>query len=87
MFGMDDLVRFPSVSKLYFLECSGNTKFFKASLIKPNWTAQDTHGQVSCAEWTGVRLADVLAEVGVQREVKWLLAEGADACAMARSVP
>jgi sulfane dehydrogenase subunit SoxC len=87
VFGMDDLVRFPSVSRLYFLECSGNTKFFKASLIKPDWTAQDTHGQVSCAEWTGVRLADVLAEAGVRPGAKWLLAEGADACAMARSVP
>ena len=86
-FGMDDLVRFPSVSKLHFLECSGNTKFFKASLIKPDWTAQDTHGQVSCAEWTGVRLADVLAEAGVQPEAKWLLAEGADAAAMGRSIP
>ncbi len=86
-FGMDDLTRFPSVSRLHFLECSGNTKFFKASLIKPDWTAQDTHGQVSCAEWTGVRLADVLAEAGVKPEAKWLLAEGADAAAMGRSVP
>ena len=86
-FGMDDLVRFPSVSRLHFLECSGNTKFFKASLIKPDWTVQDTHGQVSCAEWTGVRLADVLAEAGVKPQAKWVLAEGADACAMARSVP
>jgi sulfane dehydrogenase subunit SoxC len=86
-FGMDDLARFPSVSRLHFLECSGNSKLFKASLIKPNWTVQDTHGQVSCAEWTGVRLADVLAETGVKLEAKWVLAEGADACAMARSVP
>jgi len=86
-FGMDDLTRFPSVSRLHFLECSGNSKFFKASLIKPNWTAQDTHGQVSCAEWTGVRLADVLAEAGVQKGATWMLAEGADACAMSRSIP
>ncbi len=87
VFSMDDILRFPSVSKLHFLECSGNSKFFKASLIKPDWTAQDTHGQVSCAEWTGVRLADVLAEAGVQKAAKWLLAEGADAAAMGRSVP
>jgi sulfane dehydrogenase subunit SoxC len=87
VFGMDDLVRFPSVSRLCFIECSGNSKFFKASLIKPDWTAQDTHGQVSCAEWTGVRLSDVLAEAGVQKAAKWLLAEGADAAAMGRSIP
>jgi sulfane dehydrogenase subunit SoxC len=77
-FGMDDLARFPSISRLHFLECSGNTSFYKASLIKPNWNVQDTHG---------VRLADVLAEVGVKPGVKWILAEGADAAAMTRSVP
>jgi sulfane dehydrogenase subunit SoxC len=87
VFGMNDIVRFPSVSRICFLECSGNSKFFKASLIKPDWTAQDTHGQVSCAEWTGVRLADLLAEAGVQPAAKWLLAEGADAAAMGRSIP
>lgn len=87
VFGMADIVRFPSVSRICFLECAGNSKFFKASLIKPGWTAQDTHGQVSCAEWTGVRLADVLAEAGVQPAAKWLLAEGADAAEMGRSVP
>jgi sulfane dehydrogenase subunit SoxC len=86
-FGMDDLVRFPSVSRLHFLECSGNTKFFDPRLIKPTWTVQDTHGQVSCAEWTGVRLADVLGEAGVRPGAAWVLAEGADAAAMTRSIP
>jgi sulfane dehydrogenase subunit SoxC len=86
-FSMDDLMRFPSVSKLHFLECSGNTQFYKDSLIKPHWTAQDTHGLLSCAEWTGVRLADVLAEAGVQPGAAWMLAEGADAAGMTRSIP
>ncbi len=86
-FGMDDLVRFPSVSRLHFLECSGNTSFYKVSMFKPNWTVQDTHGLLSCAEWTGVRLADVLAEAGVKPGARWILAEGADAAAMTRSVP
>ena len=86
-FGMDDLVRFPSVSRLHFIECSGNTPFYKTAAIKPEWTAQFTHGQVSCTEWTGVRLADVLAEAGVQPGAAWMLAEGADAAALARSIP
>ena len=86
-FGMDDLARFPLVSRLHFLECSGNTPFYNAAKIDPHWTVQDTHGQVSCAEWTGVRLADVLAEAGVKPGAAWLLAEGADAAAMSRSVP
>ena len=86
-FGMDDLARFPSVSRLHFLECSGNTPFYKTEKIEAHWTVQDTHGQVSCAEWTGVRLADVLAEAGVKPGAAWVLAEGADAAALSRSVP
>ena len=45
------------------------------------------HGLLSCSEWTGVPLSTLLDEVGVQPAGKWLLAEGADAAAMSRSVP
>ena len=86
-FSMDELMRFPSVSAMHFIECSGNTGIYQESNIKPGWTVQDTHGLLSCAEWTGVRLADVLAEAGVQPGAAWMLAEGADACAMSRSIP
>ena len=65
-FSMEDLMRFPSISAVHFLECSGNTALYKEANIKPGWTVQDTHGLLSFAEWTGVRLADVLAEAGVQ---------------------
>jgi sulfane dehydrogenase subunit SoxC len=82
---MNDIVRFPSVSRIHFLECSGNSiaQFTRAADL----TAQEIHGLLSCAQWTGVRLADVLAEVGVKPEGKWILAEGADAAAMTRSIP
>jgi sulfane dehydrogenase subunit SoxC len=86
-FSMDDLVRFPSVSRLHFLECSGNTAMYRTASIKPTLTAQHTHGLLSCSEWTGVRLADVLAEAGLKPGARWLLAEGADAAAMTRSIP
>jgi sulfane dehydrogenase subunit SoxC len=42
---------------------------------------------VSCSEWTGVSLATLLEEAGVEPAGKWLLAEGADSAAMSRSVP
>jgi sulfane dehydrogenase subunit SoxC len=82
---MDDILRFPSVSQLHFLECSGNTQLWKGG--KPGLTVQDTHGLLSCSEWTGVRLADLLAEVGLRPEARWILAEGADAASMTRSFP
>ena len=81
---MDDLVRMPSVSRIHFLECSGNTPWLGA---KPTWTLQDSHGLLSCAEWTGVELATLLDEVGVKPGAAWILAEGADAAGMTRSIP
>ncbi len=85
IFTIDDILRFPSVSRLHFLECSGNTPEFRDA--KPHWTPQDTHGLLSCCEWTGVPLSTLLAEVGVQPAAAWVLAEGADSAAMTRSIP
>ena len=42
---------------------------------------------VSCSEWTGVPLSLLLSEAGVRPAAKWILAEGADACKMQRSIP
>lgn len=84
-FSMRDLRRLPSVSRLMFIECSGNglTEWSKPTAR----TVQGTHGLTSCSEWTGVPLAAVLAEAGVRGNTKWLLAEGGDAAAMTRSIP
>jgi len=85
VFTMEDIVRFPSESRVYFLECSGNSA---AELKKgSNQTVQQIHGLVSCCEWTGVRLSTILQECGVQAGAKWALAEGADGAAMTRSIP
>lgn len=85
MLDMNDIVRFPSVSVIHFLECSGNSA---AQYAGPSGkTAQEIHGLLSCAEWTGVKLSTVLSEAGVRPTGKWILAEGADAAAMTRSIP
>jgi len=82
---MDDLMRYPTVSRIHFLECSGNTS---TEWRRPSGkSVQVTHGLLSCAEWTGVPAAAVLDHAGVDPAAKWALAEGADASAMARSVP
>lgn len=84
VFTMNDLMRFPSVSRLHFLECSGNSLWTGGT---PRSTVQDTHGLLSCCEWTGVPLSIVLQEAGLQPNALWVLAEGADAAALSRSVP
>ena len=40
---------------------------------------QRIHGLTSCSEWTGVPVATLLRECGVQPDATWVLAEGADA--------
>ena len=83
IFTVDDLRRFPSVSRVHFLECSGNQSFSSVG----RETAGDVMGLVSCAEWTGVPLKTVLEECGIKPEAKWVVAEGADSAAMTRSIP
>jgi sulfane dehydrogenase subunit SoxC len=85
-FSMDALMRYPTVTRTQFLECAGNSG--------NNLTAQPSqapcgviHGLMSCSEWTGVPLSILMDEVGIDRGAEWILAEGADAAAMSRSVP
>jgi len=82
VFTLDDLRRFPSESKIYFLECSGNPDYKVFGK-----TAAEANGLVSCAEWTGVKLKTVLQEAGVKSSAKWIIAEGADGAGLNRSIP
>lgn len=85
-FMLDDLKRFPSVSRVYFLECSGNGRAaFKDP--KPEMTPQNVDGLTANGEWTGVPLTVLLRETGVRASAKWFLAEGADAAKLSRSIP
>lgn len=86
MFTLDDLKRFPSVTRVHFLECAGNgRKAFRHP--KPDMRPQDIDGQLNNLEWTGVELRQVLAEAGVQAAAKWVVAEAGDAALLARSFP
>jgi len=85
IFTTDDLRRLPSVSRVCFIECAGNSHAGYSPRDAP--TVQLSHGLVSCSEWTGVRISLLLSEAGVQSGAKWILAEGADAAKMQRSIP
>src|SRR5438477_3736427 len=86
IFTVDALMRYPMVSRIHFLECAGNSQLLYQP-TPPTLTAGQTHGLVSCSEWTGVPLRLLLEEAGVERGAPWILAEGADAAAMSRSIP
>ena len=85
VFSMDELKRLPAASRVLFIECSGNSSSEWLGAVGP--TVQRTHGLTSCCEWTGVWLSTLLRECGVRSAGSWVLAEGADAVRMARSIP
>jgi sulfane dehydrogenase subunit SoxC len=84
VFTLADLKRFPAVSRVHFLECSGN---FGGRTGSAEITPQQLAGLTSTSEWTGVALATLFREVGVRPQAKWFLAEGQDAALLTRSIP
>lgn len=85
-FSVDDLLRLPMTTQIAFLECAGNSLFNSFPEAQQR-TAGEIHGLISCTEWTGVRLEDLLEIAGVSKDAGWLLAEGADAAKQSRSIP
>src|SRR5262245_5676700 len=81
IFTVEALMRYPMVSRIHFLECAGNSQFLYQP-VPPNLTVGQTHGLVSCSEWTGVPLRLLLEEAGVDPGASWMLAEGGDSAAM-----
>jgi len=83
---VDDLKAMPSVSRIHFIECTGNgwENWKKAD---PTLTVQNTHGLVSTNEWTGVPLRFLIDLVGKDRRSTWMLAEGGDGAGVDRSIP
>lgn len=67
--------QFEVVTLQLTLECGGNGRGFFDPPAKGN---QWTYGAVACAEWTGVRLKDVLEKAGVQPNVVYTAHYGAD---------
>jgi DMSO/TMAO reductase YedYZ molybdopterin-dependent catalytic subunit len=68
--------QFEVVTMALVIECGGNGRaFFDPPASGNQWT----YGAVGCANFTGVRLRDVLEKAGVQSNVVYTAHEGADA--------
>jgi sulfane dehydrogenase subunit SoxC len=88
-FSMDDLKRLPSVTRIHFLECHGNSSPMIHGAGNQNMgvPVQYIHGMTSCSEWTGVPLSALLNEVGVKPEGTCLVSEGADPGKFSHTLP
>jgi len=83
---MDDIMRFPSVSRIHFIECGANSGMEWGNVAVP--TVQYTHGMLACSEFTGVPLSTLLDEVGYDKKnARFILAEGSDGSALTRTIP
>ena len=93
IFNLEELRRLPSVSRIHFVECGGNSTasgaWFAPGLARtlPAATVQQTHGLTSCSEWTGVPLSLLLGEAGLKPEGTWIVAEGAERGMHTKSIP
>ena len=67
--------RFTPVTRRMVLECGGNGRSFFSPPARGN---QWTNGGAGCAEWTGVRLADVLKTAGLKPSAKYTAHYSAD---------
>ncbi|UPY37753.1 sulfite oxidase [Sediminicoccus sp. KRV36] len=67
--------RFPVVEMTAVLECAGNGR---SAFAPPVPGLAWGHGAVGCARWTGVRLADLLAEAGLREGAVYLAHESPD---------
>jgi sulfane dehydrogenase subunit SoxC len=86
---VDDLKQMPSVSRVHFVECHGNSSPQIHSAGNPNMgmPVQYIHGMASCSEWTGVPFSVLLNEAGLKKEGTWLVMEGGDAGKFTHTLP
>lgn len=72
---LNDLKQMPKVTVTVTLECAGNGRaFFEPAVAGIQWEK----GAVGNAQWTGVRLADVLKKAGAKPTGKFVILDGAD---------
>jgi sulfane dehydrogenase subunit SoxC len=82
---LDQLKRYPSVTRTHFIECPANGG---QEWRGPQFNSlQFAKGFMSSAEWTGVYIKTILADLGIKPEARWMLAEGSDNSEMGRTVP
>lgn len=83
-----DLCAMPQITLARTIECAGNgRRFFKETFGVEAEGGQWRMGAIGCAEWTGVRLRDVLARAGITSRARDVMAEGLDDHHVRRPMP
>jgi len=84
----DEMLRLPSTSVVRYVECAGNGRgFYNEVLGKPAKGTQWRLGAYGVAEWTGVRLGEILNRAGLKRSAVDVMPTGLDARKIERPMP
>jgi sulfane dehydrogenase subunit SoxC len=84
----EDVLRLPSRSLVAYLECAGNWRgFFQKLMGRAAEGTQWGTGGVSCAEWIGTPLAEVLRLAGIRRNAVDVNLSGLDQAGFSRPMP
>lgn len=87
-FGYDDLWRLPLTSVTRAIECAGNgRRFFYDAFGERAQGTQWRTGAIGVAEWTGVRLSELLNRAGLTDDARDVMPEGLDEMAISRPMP
>jgi DMSO/TMAO reductase YedYZ molybdopterin-dependent catalytic subunit len=84
----DELLRLPSVTVTRYVECAGNGRSFYDTLLNnPAQGSQWKLGAYGIAEWTGVRLSEILNRAGIRGTAVDVMPTGIDTPVVQRPMP
>ncbi len=84
----DEIASMPQITLTRTIECAGNgRRFYKEHFGVEGEGGQWRTGGIGCAEWTGVRLRDVLERAGLTNRARDVMPEGLDDHEVSRPMP
>jgi len=84
----DDLLAMPQITVTRYVECAGNGRSFYASLMNnPAQGGQWHLGAYGIADWTGVKLSDILTRAGIKSSAFDVMPWGFDSLQVRRPMP
>ncbi len=84
----DDLLAMPQTTVTRYVECAGNGRSFFSSLMNnPAQGGQWHLGAYGIAEWTGVKLGDILTKAGIKSTAFDVMPAGFDSLQVRRPMP
>jgi DMSO/TMAO reductase YedYZ molybdopterin-dependent catalytic subunit len=84
----EDLLNMPSTTVTRYVECAGNGRsFYDTFLGRPGQGGQWHLGAYGIAEWTGVRLSEILSRAGISSNAVDVMPTGLDSTSVERPMP